>query len=598
MAYIAPNSDVYILKGVSLDKNYNHTLYVTDLTTQYNTLVAYRKYTLNAQSYQRAGKGKIRVAILADNLYDCNYMMFRNTAYGNKWFYAFIDGVDYINDNATEINYTIDVMQTWYLDYELGQCFVEREHSPTDVAGENLVPENLEIGELITHDVVDVTDDYMLAAIVTSKKLPSEFTFTYDGESCKIFINTQYSEITTQSASGVPYGLYIAYGFAVGDDDITNHFLTNQVNYNMQECKRQAQTGLLPYRYTPPFLTLGSLIHWLDQGQGEFTGFSVADIVNVYIYPASMNLKTNMQRANYNLMRDGMTMRYENGVTRPTNFLDDPTADTDPYVPKNNKLYTYPYMQIMTSNNSGSTATYRYENFDEPDNPAFMDVGTFISNPVYDLVPMNHKGLYLDFDSGLVLTGFPTPPYKGSLYTAWLESNRYSMTASIVASVIGALPSIGTSVIAGNPMPAVRGGVSAFNSILGTLMKTEDLKNAPPQVQGQIMCDVLNTGANRTGFRIYNLTIKKQFARIIDDFFNMFGYAIKRVKIPNIRNANRPKRPHWNYVKTHGCVIHSASGKGLPSEDEDKISKIYDNGITFWNNLEEVGNYSYNNSPT
>ena len=108
MAYIAPNSDVYILKGVPLDRSYNHTLLQSTETAQYNTFYSYRKYTLTNQSYQRAGKGKIRVALLADNLYDCNYIMFKNTSYGSKWFYAFINSVDYINDNATEINYTID----------------------------------------------------------------------------------------------------------------------------------------------------------------------------------------------------------------------------------------------------------------------------------------------------------------------------------------------------------------------------------------------------------------------------------------------------------------------------------------------------------
>ena len=58
MAYIAPNSDVYILKGVPLDRSYNHTLYQRNSTEQYNTFYSYRKYTLTNQSYQRAGKGK------------------------------------------------------------------------------------------------------------------------------------------------------------------------------------------------------------------------------------------------------------------------------------------------------------------------------------------------------------------------------------------------------------------------------------------------------------------------------------------------------------------------------------------------------------
>src|SRR5699024_5529024 len=43
--------------------------------------------------------------------------------------------------------FELDVMQTWYFDYELLPSFVEREHSVTDNVGENIVPENLELGD-------------------------------------------------------------------------------------------------------------------------------------------------------------------------------------------------------------------------------------------------------------------------------------------------------------------------------------------------------------------------------------------------------------------------------------------------------------------
>ena len=79
----------------------------------------------------------------------------------------------------------------------------------------------------------------------------------------------------------------------------------------------------------------------------------------------------------------------------------------------------------------------------------------------------------------------------------------------------------------------------------------------------------------------------------------MFGYATNKVKTPN-----RNSRPHWNYVKTRGCVLHSgrvaADGTltgGLPADDMAKINAIYDNGITFWKNGSEVGDYSLNNKP-
>ena len=129
MAAIAPNSDVYICKGVPLDIEYEHTIYMSNPTSQFSRIHAYTWWSLSNQSYQRISRDYIRVGVCADELRNCNYMIFRNTAYGNKWFYAFITEVNYINDHTAEIRYDIDVMQSYYFDYDLGICFVEREHS-------------------------------------------------------------------------------------------------------------------------------------------------------------------------------------------------------------------------------------------------------------------------------------------------------------------------------------------------------------------------------------------------------------------------------------------------------------------------------------
>ena len=52
-------------------------------------------------------------------------------------------------------------------------------------------------------------------------------------------------------------------------------------------------------------------------------------------------------------------------------------------------------------------------------------------------------------------------------------------------------------------------------------------------------------------------------------------------------------RPHWNYVKTIDCSISGS----VPSDDEKTICNIFDKGITFWKNGNEIGNYSLNNRP-
>ena len=146
---VFPDTTLKILTGCPCDPDYEHTLYFANETAQRNYFASIAKYTVNDMSYQRAKRGRIRVQYKVENLYDCNYIMFQNTAFGDKWFYAFIDDVTYVNNITSEISYTIDVMQTWLFDFQLQQCFVEREHSVTDEIGDNLLPEDVYTGEMV-----------------------------------------------------------------------------------------------------------------------------------------------------------------------------------------------------------------------------------------------------------------------------------------------------------------------------------------------------------------------------------------------------------------------------------------------------------------
>ena len=87
--YIAPNSTIKILRNVNLDNTYQHTIHFNSTPEQTSYFSGLSKYTLTNYTYQRKER-ILRVGILADNLYDCNYIMFQNTSFGNKWFYAFI----------------------------------------------------------------------------------------------------------------------------------------------------------------------------------------------------------------------------------------------------------------------------------------------------------------------------------------------------------------------------------------------------------------------------------------------------------------------------------------------------------------------------
>jgi len=147
MGYVAPNTVIYLCSGVPLDNKYRDTIYFTSQTNQLTYFRGKVKYTFDSHSYQRVGTGKIRVAELADNLYECNYLYFQNSNFGDKWFFAFVTGVEYVNNGTSEVSYEIDVLQTWHFDYELGYCFVEREHVTDDTIGANVIAEPINFGD-------------------------------------------------------------------------------------------------------------------------------------------------------------------------------------------------------------------------------------------------------------------------------------------------------------------------------------------------------------------------------------------------------------------------------------------------------------------
>lgn len=115
MAYVAPNSDLWLCRGVPLDSEYHYSYRPASASAQQTAILAYKAFTLTNQSYIRHTNNAIRVAISPDNALGCNYMAFRNTSFGNKMFYAFITDVEYVNNETSLITYSIDVLQTYFL---------------------------------------------------------------------------------------------------------------------------------------------------------------------------------------------------------------------------------------------------------------------------------------------------------------------------------------------------------------------------------------------------------------------------------------------------------------------------------------------------
>ena len=144
---ISPQTDIRLIKCPLTLSNKHQLTFATKQAQETYFLGLSYKEDDNA-SYQRKDN-VIRFNDNIDDLLQYNYCMYKNENYSNKWFYAFITGMRYVNDGMTEISIATDVFQTWQFDIIYKNSFIEREIVPksSDIAGAYLIPEGLEMGE-------------------------------------------------------------------------------------------------------------------------------------------------------------------------------------------------------------------------------------------------------------------------------------------------------------------------------------------------------------------------------------------------------------------------------------------------------------------
>lgn len=123
---IPPSTHIRLIK-VPLTLDSKNQITFNNQEEQFNYFYNLPHLDLENATYQRKD-GVIRYPDLMDNIINYNYVMYQNSLYNDKWFYAFINSMRYINDNMTEIKIITDTWQTWQFDLVYKESFIEREH--------------------------------------------------------------------------------------------------------------------------------------------------------------------------------------------------------------------------------------------------------------------------------------------------------------------------------------------------------------------------------------------------------------------------------------------------------------------------------------
>lgn len=501
--YIQPNSTIRLMYDVPLTIDYNDTIYYESKEAQFNDFMRYPFKLFTEQYYQRLNRNKIRLQIPFDEAQIYTYLMFQNTAYGNKWFYAFVTQMEYVNDVTTEVSYEIDVMQTYHWDYRLGVCYVDRETSATDEIGDNIAPEPIDTGEIVCN---------------TSHKTPwfNEYSalvsYVDDNDDGRMY-GGLYSGVK-QQAFRLDAG---AYG-------------TSQIN------------------------ELNALLKVF------VIGGKTDSILSIMMCPTAF-LDTNN-------INEPVTK--EITTNRPSNILG--------YTPKNNKLFTYPY-SFLTVDTLNNSKNYKFE-YNNVKN------GTITFRASYDrssnmeilLYPVgyNNPGFATpNLTESITCEGFPQCSFPSFTFKDYAQK-----TIGTIGTGIGTVGSIAT----GHPIAGVL-GITGLTSQINNIAQSSTIPDKLNGIQGSSV----EVALREKNIVFKYMSVTKQYAMMIDDYFNRYGYATSRLKIPN-----RKVRPHWTYTKTLHCDIEA---QRVPADVMEKIKSIYNNGITFWVSSQEVGHYSLDNSP-
>lgn len=579
-------TNITLLQGIPFSNDYKNQRWFDNITDQNNyfnskTVV----HAMTQANFQRIdGYHYIKVDERIDNLLHTNYLMFQNASYGSKWFYAFVTNVEYKNPNCTYVYFELDVFQTWLFDMNFKPSYVLREHCPlwnsdnTPII--NTVPEGLNYGT--EYDVVSVDKwkpfkDIFFLVIVSKTLLHGTQVGTYStaynavvNPLCyyvqPIHLDGSIPNCTTDGTNDYTPTLADAQSllFQVFTNvktvnDIVSIYLTDFIG----------ATGIT---YTDATSTINfQTTNYTPAEIGTAGTFYVSDITNYYYQYSNIGNVYD----NFETVTESKLFMHPYCLIELTDFKGNHVTYKPEYIYGNN-LTIYAHGSIGSTNKT----SYRLENY-LTDNLTSTDA---------DAVSLNHALINNSPNDIPVLVDYLSAFIQGHKNS--LQNERQTIAFNGVADEIG--HGIGglASAVSENPMgvaSSVTGMIKGMGNTVQRLKsinaKIKDISNHPPSLAKMGNNSQFDYGNGYSGVYLIKKQIKPEYRKKLQDFFNMFGYKLNEVKIPNFHT-----RQNWNYIQTESCTITG----NFNNQDLNTLKSLFNNGITLWH-TDDIGNYSLSN---
>lgn len=534
---ITPDSQIILLQ-CPLEMDSQHQLSFSSVYTQYDYFYSLPKKIMLNATYQRKD-GRLYFEGSFDECLTYNYCMYRNVSYQDKWFYAFVTDIRFESNNSCSCQLETDVFQTWQFDVTYHQSFVERfiPAKQYDTIGRYTYPEELQLGDYISNDAQEVSDLKTQRLVVGS---------TADYMDLSVASNGCYQNIPTGCgyyfAQLTPNGISAMQGFL---QDLTD------------STRQDAITSLF---LAPSFLC-------------TTTDTSTNDIKKIN---NSYNAST-------------LTITLSTAVTTMNG-----------YTPKNNKLWTYPYYFIQVTNGAGGNAILKPELWLDHSVQKYRMYCALTPGCSIIGVPMDYKGYAIAWEEALPLAKYPQLNYSTDQFTNWQTQNGLNNTLQQVSGAMQAVEGARNITQSVGMMSTSNAGIGSsgmntgVNQYLGGMAQTINAMHEkylatliPAQFAGNANSGDVWASAGEITFRFNWMSIREEYAREIDHYFDMYGYRVNKLMGVNINT-----RSNWNYIKTIDVNITG----NLPERDMLKFKSLFNNGFTVWHTTTHFLDYTQTNA--
>lgn len=442
-------------------------------------------------SYQRRERF-LRIPAGVDSLRDCNYVMYQNSAYSNKWFYAFILRMEYVNDGRTDVYIEDDPFQTWLFDFALDMSFVERETTRTDNLWEHTLPEPVPGGEHVAISQTSIYSGANLGA-QNSQQFAQHYRVCFAASRQLRYIQDAAAPVPCFTGGGGNACIFYAMDF----DDVEAF---------VEKVATDGQAGDIVAAFPVP------------RGLTTFTALSSAFVPSLG-YLGGID-----------------------GTVHITSTVSKNTGTINGYTPRNKKLFCYPYNYLeIQSGDSRQELRYEICNNKTAADITFRIYYALSVAPTYGAVPTGYAGKSLDEVHGVTMQNFPPIAWSYDAFANYLALH----STQIALSAVNTAADMATNAASGN-IPGIAGDVGR---IAEQAAVWADQSKQPRQMRGQLTGSWL-AHIGKNDIYANKVCIKAEVAQIIDEFFTLYGYRVDTLKTPSFKN-----RPYFDYLKTRRVNI-------------------------------------------